>query len=194
MAKLSLSLLLSSLDFFLSTPKYLLNARFRIENYSQRCRHVHTMLIVIVIKVLSRQVTFVSMNKFYFVRIFWRICIDLRYYCRLFDGAYPRFASHELVSILWWGHKEFIVTLEAITRSIIIHFFFFIIYSLVRILFYRSFILGLKLANRFTFSPLLRTLVHWHSCPLLITVQLPQRHVEITHLDKIECWSIMIRS
>ena len=45
------------------------------------------MLIVIVIKVLSSEVTFVSMNEFYFVRLLGWICVLMRHYSRLFDSA-----------------------------------------------------------------------------------------------------------
>ena len=63
MAEFSLRLLLAPLDELLAATKYLLSPRIGVQNNSKRRRHVDTFIIGVVVEVLARKVTFVTVNE-----------------------------------------------------------------------------------------------------------------------------------
>ena len=78
MAKLALGLLFAPLDRFLATAKDLLGARLSVQDDTQGRRHVHTLLVVIVVEVLAGKITLIPVNKINLVRLRGRLCIDGR--------------------------------------------------------------------------------------------------------------------
>ena len=118
MAELSLGLLLASLLALFASSKDLLSARLRVKNYAQRGSHVHTLLLVVVVKVLARKITLVTVDKVNLILLIRRIGIDRRQHIWLLNRSNPRLAGHKLVSILRRINIELIIAGQAIRLSL----------------------------------------------------------------------------
>ena len=117
-AELALGLLLASLLALLTSSKDLLSARLRVENYAQSGSHVHTLLLVVIVEVLARKITLVTVNKVNLILLVRRSGIDRRQYIRLLNRSNPRLTRHELVAILWRIDIELIIAGQAIRLSL----------------------------------------------------------------------------
>ena len=121
MAELAFRLLLAPLDRLLTSTENTLNPRCRVKNHAERCSHVYTLLVCIIIQVLPGEITLVPMNEVNFIGLSGRFGIDSRFHVRLFYCTEPRLTCHELVTKLRWVHKEIIVTRQPFTLLLISH-------------------------------------------------------------------------
>ena len=121
MAELALSLLLASHYGFLPATEDLLSPRLSVQNDTQRRGHINALMIRIVVQVLARKITLVTVNEIDLVLLSGYVYIDRWQYIWLFDCSNPWFACHELVTKLGRVHIELVVTVEAVT--LFLHFF-----------------------------------------------------------------------
>ena len=113
-AEFALRLLFAPLLGLLTPSKDLLCARLRVQNDTQRRCHVDTLLLVVVVEVLARKITLVTVDKVNFVLLVGWIWVDGGQYVWLLDCTNPRLTGHKLVTVLRRVHIELVITGQAI--------------------------------------------------------------------------------
>ena len=81
------SSLLASLDLLFATSEDFLFSSLTVHNDTKGGSHIDTLLIVVIIEILARKITLVTVNKIDRELLIRRVAIDDRFVVRLFDST-----------------------------------------------------------------------------------------------------------
>ena len=184
--KLTLSLLLALLDTLLATSEDLLHPRVSVKYNAQCGCHVDALLILIVVEVLARKITFVTVHKVDLKDFVRHRFVNRWHNIRCLNRANPRLACHELVADLRLFNEELVIAGQLIRLLIFVLLGWVAATGCCAIL---NHVLKLVLI----LGPLLVVLHVLHELPLLVIVGWLRRRRHLRSRIAVGAWNFLHR-